>query len=122
MKLYQVVAFDELLRRHRYYVKIPKEDDYHVGYFCDYDVIDPAPFLPFVETSGDVAVFRHVDRYPFSNSIKMYTVGYEYFDRRHVFKRCVHEEEQERVRRAFFEKRAVNQIVSYLIGHTVVVY
>jgi hypothetical protein len=112
MKLYQIVPYHELKPRRRYYVRLPGSTEYHVGYFCDYDVPD----------RQEVAVFRHVDRFPDQSAYKMYTVSYEYFDRRHVFKRCVYEEEQARVRRTFYERRVVNQIVSHLLGHAVVVY
>jgi len=112
MKLYQVVKFEGLSPRCRYYIRLPGVAEYHVGYFCDYDVKD----------LREVAIFRHVDRFPFSETIKMYTVSYEHFDERHIFKRCVDEGEQERVRRAFYEKRAVNQIISHLLGHPTVVY
>ena len=119
--MYKVVEFRDLLPRRRYHVRMPGSTEYHVGYFCDYDISDVSP-KRYAENSVEIAVFRHVDRFPSADSFKLYTVSYEYFDERNVFKRRVYEEEQARVRRHFFEKRVVNQIVSHLIGHAVLVY
>jgi hypothetical protein len=113
MKLFQIVTFDDLKRFQRYHVLLP--DRSYMGYFCDYDV----KYVSNIQFDNDVAIF--IDKIPDPN-LREIRLRFEYFDRRIIFKRCVDEEEQAIVRRAFYEKKVVNQIISQLLGHAVIVY
>ena len=111
MKLFQIVPFDELKRYHRYHVLLP--DSAYVGYFCDYDVKNEEHF----GEDHDLAIC--INNLP---CLRPTILRFEFFDRRNIFKRCVDEEEQAIVRRAFYEKKVVNQIISQLLGHAAIVY
>lgn len=107
MMLYQLVTADELNTWNYYTVHGENQLGYYVGQFV------------FLYKNENIAAFHHMKFVYYHGTLGNRPMVNRYYVevKAKIFKRLVYNEEQRAKYRAAFEKRAVEQIISHVLGH-----
>lgn len=109
MLLYELATVEKLSIINYYVIRSVRADGYYCGQFGH----------TFRQVDGSRVICFFNARFVWDNSENLFSKRYPYFytDDSKFFKRVVFEEEQRATYRRAFEKRAVEQIISSILGH-----